>query len=115
MNKIKYLLLIAMCLCLSSVAAQDRISGHVWNRTDGPVMMANVVELDQTACAVDEGEARLLVGLPLIQRDAVGPHQGQSRLDALRRADHLKTPLLIAAHDRIVVDELANRVDGTPA
>ena len=47
MNKIKYLLLIAMCLCLSSVAAQDRISGHVWNRTDGPVMMANVVELDQ--------------------------------------------------------------------
>ena len=36
-----------MCLCLSSVAAQDRISGHVWNRTDGPVMMANVVELDQ--------------------------------------------------------------------
>ena len=47
MNKIKYLLLFALCLCFTSVAAQDRISGHVWNKTDGPVIMANVVEVDQ--------------------------------------------------------------------
>ena len=46
MNKIKYLLLFAMCLCLSTAVAQDRISGHVWNKADGPVMMANVVEID---------------------------------------------------------------------
>lgn len=36
-----------MCFSLTSVVAQDRISGHVWNRADGPVMMANVVEKDQ--------------------------------------------------------------------
>lgn len=47
MNKIKYLLFFALCLCFTSVAAQDRISGHVWNKTDGPVIMANVVEVDQ--------------------------------------------------------------------
>lgn len=35
-----------MCLCLSTAVAQDRISGHVWNKADGPVMMANVVEID---------------------------------------------------------------------
>ena len=49
-----------MCLCLSSVAAQDRISGHVWNRTDGPVMMANVVELDQNNRIVEATTTELL-------------------------------------------------------
>lgn len=47
MNKIKYLLFSLLCLCCATTAlAQTRISGHVFNGTDGPVMMANVTEMD---------------------------------------------------------------------
>lgn len=46
MDKIKYILFIAFCCCLTTVVAQKRISGHVYNPKDGPVMMANVVEID---------------------------------------------------------------------
>ena len=46
MNKIKYLLLFILCLGISTVYAQKRISGHVFNPKDGPIMMANVLEID---------------------------------------------------------------------
>ena len=46
MNKIKYLLLFILCLGISAVYAQKRISGHVFNPKDGPIMMANVLEID---------------------------------------------------------------------
>ncbi len=46
MNKIKYLLLFVLCLGVSSIYAQKRISGHVFNPKDGPIMMANVLEID---------------------------------------------------------------------
>lgn len=47
MNKFKYLLFLFLCFgCLTSALAQIRISGHVFNRADGPVMMANVTERD---------------------------------------------------------------------
>ena len=48
MNHIKYLLTIALCFCFTALVAQKRISGHVWSQLDGPVMMANVVELDKS-------------------------------------------------------------------
>lgn len=48
MNRIKYLLTIALCFCFTAIVAQKRISGHVWSQLDGPVMMANVVELDKS-------------------------------------------------------------------
>ena len=48
MNHIKYLLTLALCCCFSVVVAQKRISGHVWSKLDGPVIMANVVELDKS-------------------------------------------------------------------
>lgn len=47
MNKIKCILLLALCCCMSTALAQKRISGHVWSKIDGPVMMANVVEMDK--------------------------------------------------------------------
>ena len=47
MNKIKYIVLLVLCCCVSAAWAQKRISGHVWSKVDGPIMMANVVELDQ--------------------------------------------------------------------
>ena len=47
MNNIKYLLTLVLCFCFMTVMAQRRISGHVWNKADGPVIMANVVELDK--------------------------------------------------------------------
>ena len=48
MNYIKYLLTLALCCAFTAVMAQKRISGHVWSELDGPVIMANVVELDKT-------------------------------------------------------------------
>lgn len=47
MNKIKYLLFILLCCSFAlPAAAQKRISGHVSNPKDGPIMMANVLEID---------------------------------------------------------------------
>ena len=48
MNHIKYLLTLALCFCFTALVAQKRISGHVWSKLDGPVIMANVVELDKS-------------------------------------------------------------------
>ena len=48
MNNIKYLLTLVLCFCASVAFAQKRISGHVWSKSDGPVIMANVVELDKS-------------------------------------------------------------------
>ncbi len=48
MNNIKYLFTLALCFCCTlAFAQQKRISGHVWNDNDGPVIMANVVEKDK--------------------------------------------------------------------
>lgn len=53
MNNIKYILTLALCFCCSMAFAQKRITGHVWSKTDnGPVIMANVAELDKTNRAV---------------------------------------------------------------
>lgn len=46
MNKIKYLLLLILCCSFTFTYAQKRISGHVYNPKDGPIMMANVLEID---------------------------------------------------------------------
>ena len=45
MNNIKYLLTLAFCFCCAVGFAQKRVSGHVYC-ADGPVIMANVVEMD---------------------------------------------------------------------
>lgn len=46
MNKIKYLLTLILCCAVSLSYAQKRISGNVFNPKDGPIMMANVLEID---------------------------------------------------------------------
>ncbi len=56
MNNVKYLLTLVLCLCCSAVWAQRRISGHVWNQTDGPVIMANVVEIDKDSRVVSAAQ-----------------------------------------------------------
>lgn len=44
----KFLMTLALCLCSSSLAyAQKRISGRVWSKQDGPIVMAYVVEQDK--------------------------------------------------------------------
>ena len=46
-SKIKYLLYFPLVSIAAMASAQSRrISGHVWNKVDGPVMLANVVEVD---------------------------------------------------------------------
>ncbi len=53
MNSIKYLLTFALCFCCSMAYAQKRITGHVWSASDnGPVIMANVAEIDKSNRAV---------------------------------------------------------------
>lgn len=47
MNNIKFLLTLALCFCCSLAYAQKRISGRVWSKTDGPIVMAYVVEQDK--------------------------------------------------------------------
>lgn len=49
MNNVKYITtLVAAACCTVAVAQQKRISGHVFNKADGPVIMANVVEKDKS-------------------------------------------------------------------
>lgn len=44
----KFLMTLALCLCSSSLAyAQKRITGRVWSKQDGPIVMAYVVEQDK--------------------------------------------------------------------
>ena len=47
MNNIKFLLTLALCFCCSLSYAQKRISGRVWSKADGPIVMAYVVEQDK--------------------------------------------------------------------
>lgn len=48
MKNRKYLLTLILCLiCSVAFAQQKRISGHVWSKADGAIMMANVVEKDK--------------------------------------------------------------------
>lgn len=49
MNNIKYLLTFVLCFCSAMAFAQKRVSGHVWSKTEnGPVVMANVAEIDNS-------------------------------------------------------------------
>ena len=53
MNSIKYLLTLALCFCCAVAFAQKRITGHVWSSADkGPVVMANVAEIDKSNRAI---------------------------------------------------------------
>lgn len=48
MNNIKFLLTLTLCLCCSVASfAQKRITGRVWSKVDGPIVMAYVVEQDK--------------------------------------------------------------------
>ena len=48
MNNIKFLLTLVLCFfCALAANAQKRITGRVWSKTDGPIVMAYVVEQDK--------------------------------------------------------------------
>lgn len=48
MNNIKFLLTLVLCFfCALAANAQKRISGRVWSKADGPIVMAYVVEQDK--------------------------------------------------------------------
>ena len=46
MNNMKYLLTLVLCFCFSIAFAQTRITGHVWSKGEGAIVMANVIEKD---------------------------------------------------------------------
>lgn len=49
MNNLKYILTFVLALfCTVAFAQQKRITGHVFSKTDGPIIMANVVEKDKS-------------------------------------------------------------------
>ena len=47
MNNVKQLLTLGLCFCCSMSYAQKRISGRVWSKADGGIVMAYVVEQDK--------------------------------------------------------------------
>lgn len=47
MKNMKYLLTFVLCLCCFAANAQKRISGKVYSKADGPIVMAYVVEQDK--------------------------------------------------------------------
>lgn len=48
MKNSKYLLTLILCfVCAAAFAQQKRISGNVWSKGDGAIMMANVCEMDK--------------------------------------------------------------------
>ena len=47
MNNIKFLLTLVLCFFCALANAQKRISGRVWSKADGPIVMAYVVEQDK--------------------------------------------------------------------
>ena len=44
MKYIKILLTLALCFCYALSYAQKRVTGRVWSKADGAIVMANVVE-----------------------------------------------------------------------
>ena len=44
MKYIKILLTLALCFCYTLSYAQKRVTGRVWSKTDGAIVLANVVE-----------------------------------------------------------------------
>jgi len=50
MNHIKYTstIVLALCCTTAAFAQQKRISGHVFSKADGAIVMANVVEKDKS-------------------------------------------------------------------
>lgn len=52
MKNIKYLLTFALCFVCAVAFAQKRISGHVFSKGEGPIIMANVAEMDKSNRAV---------------------------------------------------------------
>ncbi len=46
MNNTKFLLTLVLCFCCSLAYAQKRVTGRVWSKADGPIVMAYVVEQD---------------------------------------------------------------------
>lgn len=53
MNSIKYVLTLVLCFCCTVAFAQRRITGHVWSSADkGPIVMANVAEIDKSNRAI---------------------------------------------------------------
>ena len=47
MKYIKILLTLALCFCYTLSYAQKRVTGRVWSKADGAIVMANVVEKDK--------------------------------------------------------------------
>lgn len=47
MKNIKFLLTLVLCLFAVAANAQKRVSGRVWSKADGPIVMAYVVEQDK--------------------------------------------------------------------
>ncbi len=53
MNSLKYFLTLALCFCCALASAQRRVTGHVWSSADkGPIVMANVAEIDKSNRAI---------------------------------------------------------------
>lgn len=58
MNHIKYTstIVLALCCTTAAFAQQKRISGHVFSKADGAIVMANVVEKDKSNRVISQAQ-----------------------------------------------------------
>lgn len=56
MSNLKSILTTASCFVCVAVAAQKRVSGHVWSKEDGPIIMATVREVDASNRTVSSAQ-----------------------------------------------------------
>lgn len=76
MKNSKYLLTLILCfVCAAAFAQQKRISGHVWSKTDGAIMMANVCEMDKNGRIVSATQTDLNGNFSLAIKNAANKLQ----------------------------------------
>lgn len=112
MNSIKYLLTLALCFCCSIAFAQKRITGHVWSSADkGPVVMANVAEIDKSNRAVSATQTDANGNFSLTIKNANNTLQvSYIGYKTVRRAIGAQTSFRIELQDNSTLSEAVKTV-----
>ncbi len=76
MKNSKYLLTLVLCfVCAAAFAQQKRISGNVWSKADGAIMMANVCEMDKNGRIVSATQTDMSGNFTLAIKNAANKLQ----------------------------------------
>lgn len=76
MKHSKYLLTLILCfVCAAAFAQQKRITGNVWSKSDGAIMMANVCEMDKNGRIVSATQTDMSGNFSLAIKNAANKLQ----------------------------------------